>query len=309
MRLISPERGARVRTDVRVRRRAAGGDHRRSSTTAGCATRWPADRAERRARCGSARRSSAIDRTFDGRDGHDPGRRRSPPTSSSTAPGCTRDRLARLAGLEPAVRIIPFRGEYFELAPAAGTPGQGADLPGARPDAAVPRRAPDPDDRRRRARRAERRAGAGPGGLHLGRRATAATSRTACAGPGCGGWARSTGAPASARCAVAVAQRFLASLRELVPGLPDGCLGPTRCRGAGPSGAPGRLLVDDFYYERGIRAGARAQRALPGGDGALEIGKPSRWATHDLAVGAVLSHPELIGSRSHTKTIPPSIPS
>jgi L-2-hydroxyglutarate oxidase len=32
--------------------------------------------------------------------------------------GLHSDRLARLAGLNPAVRIIPFRGEYFELAPA-----------------------------------------------------------------------------------------------------------------------------------------------------------------------------------------------
>lgn len=31
--------------------------------------------------------------------------------------GLHSDRIARLAGLEPAVRIIPFRGEYFELAP------------------------------------------------------------------------------------------------------------------------------------------------------------------------------------------------
>ncbi len=32
--------------------------------------------------------------------------------------GLQSDRLARLAGLEPDVRIVPFRGEYFELKPA-----------------------------------------------------------------------------------------------------------------------------------------------------------------------------------------------
>ncbi len=32
--------------------------------------------------------------------------------------GLQSDRLARMAGLDPAVRIIPFRGEYFRLAPA-----------------------------------------------------------------------------------------------------------------------------------------------------------------------------------------------
>lgn len=32
--------------------------------------------------------------------------------------GLQSDRLARLAGLDPDVRIVPFRGEYFELKPA-----------------------------------------------------------------------------------------------------------------------------------------------------------------------------------------------
>jgi len=33
--------------------------------------------------------------------------------------GLHSDRIARLAGAEPGVRIVPFRGEYYELAPAA----------------------------------------------------------------------------------------------------------------------------------------------------------------------------------------------
>jgi L-2-hydroxyglutarate oxidase len=33
--------------------------------------------------------------------------------------GLHSDRIARLAGLAPAARIVPFRGEYFELTPAA----------------------------------------------------------------------------------------------------------------------------------------------------------------------------------------------
>src|SRR4029079_10939979 len=33
--------------------------------------------------------------------------------------GLQSDRLARLAGLEPDIRIVPFRGGYFELKPAA----------------------------------------------------------------------------------------------------------------------------------------------------------------------------------------------
>jgi L-2-hydroxyglutarate oxidase len=34
--------------------------------------------------------------------------------------GLHSDRVARIAGLEPQARIIPFRGEYFELGPTAG---------------------------------------------------------------------------------------------------------------------------------------------------------------------------------------------
>jgi L-2-hydroxyglutarate oxidase len=33
--------------------------------------------------------------------------------------GLASDRLARLAGLDPPVRIVPFRGDYYELVPAA----------------------------------------------------------------------------------------------------------------------------------------------------------------------------------------------
>jgi L-2-hydroxyglutarate oxidase len=33
--------------------------------------------------------------------------------------GLASDRVARLAGLEPQVRIVPFRGDYYELTPAA----------------------------------------------------------------------------------------------------------------------------------------------------------------------------------------------
>ena len=35
----------------------------------------------------------------------------------STAPGCTATEVARLCGVDPRVRIVPFRGEYYELVP------------------------------------------------------------------------------------------------------------------------------------------------------------------------------------------------
>lgn len=43
--------------------------------------------------------------------------------------GLQSDRVARLCGLRPEVRIVPFRGEYYELAPEAATLVQGLIYP------------------------------------------------------------------------------------------------------------------------------------------------------------------------------------
>ena len=61
------------------------------------------------------------------------------------------DRLAVMAGAPAEPRIVPFRGAYLRLQARAPRAGALADLPGARPQPAVPRRAPDPPHRRRRA--------------------------------------------------------------------------------------------------------------------------------------------------------------
>ena len=50
--------------------------------------------------------------------------------------GLHSDRLARLAGLQPEVRIIPFRGEYYELKPEASYLVKGLIYPV--PDPAFP---------------------------------------------------------------------------------------------------------------------------------------------------------------------------
>jgi L-2-hydroxyglutarate oxidase len=50
--------------------------------------------------------------------------------------GLHSDRIARLAGLAPAARIVPFRGEYFELAPEAAARVRGLIYPV--PDPAFP---------------------------------------------------------------------------------------------------------------------------------------------------------------------------
>ena len=50
--------------------------------------------------------------------------------------GLHSDRLARLAGLKPVVRIVPFRGEYYELKPHASHLVRGLIYPV--PDPAFP---------------------------------------------------------------------------------------------------------------------------------------------------------------------------
>ena len=75
------------------------------------------------------------------------------------------DRVARLAGDDPGMRIVPFRGEYYELADPSLV--RGLVYPGARPGFPVPRRSSDPGGRRRGPRRTERGAGPGPRGLRL----------------------------------------------------------------------------------------------------------------------------------------------
>ena len=62
--------------------------------------------------------------------------------------GAWADRLAVAAGADPDPRIVPFRGAYLRLAAGAGRSGALADLSGARPGAAVPRRAFDEAHRR-----------------------------------------------------------------------------------------------------------------------------------------------------------------
>ena len=85
----------------------------------------------RRARCSSRRRGwLAADRVV-------------------VCAGLHADRLARASGEPAEPRIVPFRGEYWQLRARAPRPRPGAHLPGARSVAAVPRRAPHASLRRR----------------------------------------------------------------------------------------------------------------------------------------------------------------
>ena len=77
--------------------------------------------------------------------------------------GAWSDRLAvALAARRTDLRILPFRGAYLKLRADRTPPRPRPDLPGARPVAAVPRRAPLAHDRRRRPARADRAAGRRP---------------------------------------------------------------------------------------------------------------------------------------------------
>ena len=273
-RLVAPRRGPRVRAARRLRRGAA-----RRRRPAIIDYRAVCRRLRRRARAAGGAapprpevvggRADAAPRSWSRRPAAT-----SRPTCWSTAPACTPTGVARLAGLEPDVRIVPFRGEYFELRPERARPGARADLPGARPALPVPRRAPHPDDRRRRARRPERRAGPRPRGLPLARRRTARAGRRRWRGPGF--WRLAprhwrTGVARGGPVAVAHA------------GSPRACAAGARARRATTScrRRPGvraqalrrdGRLVDDFLHQRTVRARCTCStRPSPAATASLEI--------------------------------------
>lgn len=66
--------------------------------------------------------------------------------------GLFSDRIAKLAGYEIGMKIVPFRGEYYVL-DEAKPPGQPSYLPGAQPGLPVPRRAFHPHVQRQARRR------------------------------------------------------------------------------------------------------------------------------------------------------------
>ena len=92
--------------------------------------------------------------------------------------GLHADRVARACGLDPSARIVPFRGEYYELSATAAELVNGLVYPV--PDPRFPflgvhltRMIGGGDPRR-----AERGAGPGARGLHVARRRTCATPPT-----------------------------------------------------------------------------------------------------------------------------------
>jgi (S)-2-hydroxyglutarate dehydrogenase len=187
--------------------------------------------------------------------------------------GLHSDRLARLAGLEPAVRIIPFRGEYFELAAEQRHLVTGLIYPV--PDPTLPFLGVHLTKMIN-------------GGVHAGPNAVLALAREgyrwgdvdrrdiadSLRWPGLWRLGRKywrTGILEVRRSLSP--ERFLTSLRELVPALPDNCLRPAHAGVRAQALHRDGSLVDDFYYERGIRQIHVLNAPSPAATAALEIGR------------------------------------
>ncbi|KFF59585.1 hydroxyglutarate oxidase [Cryobacterium sp. MLB-32] len=187
--------------------------------------------------------------------------------------GLHSDRIARLAGLEPDVRIIPFRGEYFELAPESTFLVKGLIYP-----------VPDP---------------AFPflgvhltrmiaGGVHAGPNAVFALAREgytwldinprdlweSARWPGLWKLGRKFWRNGLDEVARSLSRRkFLASLRELVPELPDDSLVPTHSGVRAQAMRRDGSLVDDFFFERAKRQIHVLNAPSPAATAGLEIGR------------------------------------
>jgi L-2-hydroxyglutarate oxidase len=187
--------------------------------------------------------------------------------------GLHSDRLARLAGLDPDVRIIPFRGEYYELTPEASYLVKGLIYP-----------VPDPSF---------------PflgvhltrminGSIHAGPNAIFALAREGYSRlkinprdvadslrwPGLWRLGKRywrTGVEEVARSLSK--KRFLASLRELVPDLPDDCLLPAHAGVRAQALHRDGRLFDDFYYQRAPRQVHVLNAPSPAATASLEIAK------------------------------------
>ncbi|WP_026548796.1 L-2-hydroxyglutarate oxidase [Arthrobacter sp. Br18] len=187
--------------------------------------------------------------------------------------GLHSDRIARLAGLTPEVRIIPFRGEYFELTADQSHLVRGLIYP-----------VPDPSFPFLGVHLTKMVGG----GVHAGPNAVFALAREgytwltinprdvleSAAWPGL--WKLGTkfwkvGLSEVARSLSR--KKFLASLRELVPELGDNSLVPTHAGVRAQAMRRNGDLVDDFYFERAPRQIHVLNAPSPAATAALEIGR------------------------------------
>jgi L-2-hydroxyglutarate oxidase LhgO len=197
--------------------------------------------------------------------------------------GLQSDRLARLAGLRPSARIVPFRGDYYTLRPAAAALVRGLIYPV--PDPAFPFLGVH------FTRQHDDTVVAGPNAvLALAReryRRLAFDPRDAVSSLAYGGLWRF--AVKHGRIAVAEAWRdlskraFVADMQRYVPAVraEDATFGPSgiRAQAMTPQGA----LVDDFLIEGGSRLMFVLNAPSPGATSSLAIGEElASRAFHDL---------------------------
>lgn len=187
--------------------------------------------------------------------------------------GLHADRLARLGGLDPDVRIIPFRGEYYELARDQEHLVRGLIYPV--PDPALPFLGVH----------LTRMAG---GGVHAGPNAVLALAREgytwrrvarrdlaeSLRWPGLWRLGRRYWRTGAAEVLRSLSpRRFLADLRKLVPSLGDHSLVPAPAGVRAQAVRPDGTLVDDFLTVRAHRQTHVLNAPSPAATAALEIGR------------------------------------
>ncbi|WP_104090055.1 L-2-hydroxyglutarate oxidase [Cryobacterium sp. N19] len=187
--------------------------------------------------------------------------------------GLHSDRVASLAGLKPDVRIIPFRGEYFELTPESTHLVNGLIYPV--PNPAFPFLGVHLTKMVK-------------GGVHAGPNAVFALAREgytwlqinprdtweSARWPGLWKLGKKFWRNGLDEVARSLSQkRFLASLRELVPALADDSLVPTHAGVRAQAMRRDGSLVDDFYFERAPRQIHVLNAPSPAATAGLEIGR------------------------------------
>ncbi len=187
--------------------------------------------------------------------------------------GLHSDRLARLAGLDPGVRIIPFRGEYFELTRDQQHLVRGLIYPV--PDPALPFLGVHLTRMIH-------------GGVHAGPNAVLALAREgyrwgrverrdvadSLRWPGLWRLGRRYWRTGAAEVRRSLSRRrFLADLRRLVPALSDHSLVPAPAGVRAQAVRPDGSLVDDFLTVRAARQTHVLNAPSPAATAALEIGR------------------------------------
>lgn len=187
--------------------------------------------------------------------------------------GLHSDRVARLAGLTPAARIVPFRGEYHSLAPGAAGKVRGLIYP-----------VPDPEFPflgLHLTRGIDGEVHAGPNAVLALRRegyrwhdASMRDLREVLAYRGFWSLARRNARTGLAEMVRSASRRaFAASLAQMVPGIEAHDLVPApagvRAQAVGPDGA----LVDDFLLQTAPRQVHVLNAPSPAATSALEIAR------------------------------------